>query len=128
MEMEDFLKALMKEGLGEEATEEIFEDMKARTRFAYDVVRAFTDGGVRFSEWLYENKGEIGVVQLLLPKGMADGLREIGESHKERCEGCSRIEGCKRAGIYDDPIRAAMTEIFKLGFSELAEQVLKRRS
>lgn len=128
MEMEDFLKSLMKERLGLGGDEDVFKDMKARTNFAYEIVEAFVKRGrLHFPDWLYKNEGEVAVVQLLLPEGMAEALKSLGDKHKEHCESCSKLEECKSAGIYDDPVRVTMTEIFKVGFSTIAEHALKDR-
>jgi len=122
--IEEMLKALVKERLnGEEG--EAFSSMRYRTSFTKNLVKSMIrGGGIGFPQWLFKNEGEVSVVQLLLPKGLADGLKAMANSHQDKCDDCEALEDCKEAGIYDDPVRTVLTEILKIGFAELGARIL----
>ena len=124
--IEEMLKALMRERLnGEEG--EAFDTMSYRVSFTKSLAKSMIEGGgISFSHWLFKNEGEVSLVQLLLPKGMAEGLKGMANSHRDRCEDCEALEECKEAGIYDDPVRTVLTEILKIGFAEFSAHLIRK--
>lgn len=122
--VEDALKKLLEKGLKEGSGTEAFNTMGYRVSFTQSLVGSMIErGGIGFTDWLFKNEGEVGLMQILLPKGLADGLKRMADSHRERCEDCENLEDCKKAGIYDDPVRTILTEILKIGFAELGVHI-----
>lgn len=122
--IEDVLKELLEKRLKDGSESETFNDMGYRVSFTKSLVKSMIEGGgISFPEWLFKNEGEVSVVQLLLPKGMADGLKGMADSHRDKCEDCEALEDCKKAGIHDDPVRTILTEILKIGFAELGTHI-----
>ena len=126
---------IVKEKIDSRAGEGTSDLLRARVKFMDSLIEATIakrEGG-QFPEWLYSNEGEVSVVQLILPKELVDVLEEVeryskSKEHWEQCKSCPTLEECKQSGLYDNPVRVVLTEIFKLGFSEVATIQRKRRS
>ena len=126
MSIEDILEELEK-GLKDEGESKAFNVMGYRVSFTKSLVKSMVEGGgISFSRWLFKNEGEVSLVQLLLPKGMAEGLKGMADSHRDKCEDCEALEECKEAGIYEDPVRTVLTEILKIGFAELSAHLIRK--